>query len=256
MFSNDLYLKAGKVINITRAMRSNRIMKSLTGMSRSRFRSLLPYFEIIIKEESAKAVKNNKNRQRASGAGAKHTLDAIESQLFYILFYMKVYPTFDVAGFIFDVDRSQTNRWTHRLLPILEKALDRKMVLPKRKIASVDEFMTLFPNTKDIFIDGTERPIQRSVDHKKQRSNYSGKKKRHTVKNLVANDENRRILFVTPTVKGSMHDKKIYDKYTIGDSIPSNITQWVDTGFAGIDKGYDIDVQMPKKKPKGKDLSD
>ncbi len=244
------------MINIKRAMRSNRIMKSLTGLSRSKFKSLLPYFEIIEKEENGKAVKNNKNRQRASGAGAKHTLDTIESQLFYILFYMKAYPTFDVAGFIFNVDRSQTNRWTHKLLPILEKTLDRKMVLPKRKIDNIDEFITLFPEVKDVFVDGTERPIQRSVDYKKQRLNYSGKKKRHTVKNIVANDENRRILFVTPTVKGSMHDKKIYDKYTIGDFIPSNITQWVDTGFVGIDKEYDIDIQIPKKKPKGKKLTD
>ena len=254
--SNNQYLRVKKMINIQRAMRSNRIMKSLTGTSRSKFKSLLPYFEIIVREESAKVVKNSKNRQRAAGAGTKHTLDTVELQLFYVLFYMKVYPTFDVAGFIFGVDRSQTNRWTHKLLPILEKTLDRKMVLPKRKIDNVDEFIILFPDTKDIFIDGTERPVQRSIDYKKQKLNYSGKKKRHTVKNIVANDENRRILFVTPTVKGSMHDKKIYDKYTIGDFIPNTTTQWVDTGFIGIDKDYDIDIQMPKKKPKGKELTD
>lgn len=244
------------MINIQRAMRSNRIMKSLTGMSRSKFKSLLPYFETILKEENGKVEKNNKTRQRASGAGQKHTLNTVELQLFYILFYMKVYPTFDVAGFIFDVDRSQTNRWTHKLLPILEKALDRKMVLPKRKIDNINEFITLFPDIKDVFIDGTERAIQRSADYKKQKLNYSGKKKRHTVKNIVANDENRRVLFITPTVQGSMHDKKIYDKYTVGDFIPNTTTQWVDTGFLGIDKDYDIDIQIPKKKPKGKELSD
>jgi len=64
------------MINIKRAMRSNRIMKSLTGLSRSKFNSLLPYFEIIVKEENGKTVENNKNRQRVSGAGAKHTLKA------------------------------------------------------------------------------------------------------------------------------------------------------------------------------------
>ena len=244
------------MINIQRAMRNNRIMKSLTGLSRSKFSNLLPYFEIILKEERGKAIKNNKHRQRKAGAGIKHTLDTVESKLFYILFYMKVYPTFDVAGFIFDVDRSQTNRWMHNLLPILEKTLDRKLVLPKRKIKSVEEFLALFPDTKDIFIDGTERVIQRSTDYKQQKLNYSGKKKRHTVKNIVANDEDRKILFITPTTKGSMHDKTIYDKFGIGDIIPNNITQWVDTGFIGIDKRYDIDIQIPKKKPKGKELSD
>jgi len=93
------------------------------------------------------------------------------------LFYLKVYPTFDVAGFIFNVNRSQACRWMHKLLPIIEKALDRRFVLPKRKIETVDEFLKLFPDTKDIFADATERPVQRPSKNKKQRKYYSGKKK-------------------------------------------------------------------------------
>jgi len=52
-----------------------------------------------------------------------------------------------------------------------------------------------------------------------------------------------------------MHDKKIYDKYGLGDSIPKDVTQWVDTGFQGIDKEYDIDVQIPKKNSKKRKLT-
>ena len=52
-----------------------------------------------------------------------------------------------------------------------------------------------------------------------------------------------------------MHDKKIYDKYGLGDSIPNDVTQWVDTGFQGIDKEYDIDVQIPKKNSKKRKLT-
>ena len=242
------------MLDIQRAMRNNRIMKSLTGLSRAKFKELLPYFEIIVIEEQSKKIKQNKNRKRKPGAGVKHTLKTIELQLFFILFYIKVYPTFDLAGFIFGVDRSQTCRWTHKLLPILEKALDRKLVLPKRKIQNIEEFISFFPDVKDVFIDGTERTIQRPKDSKKQRINYSGKKKRHTVKNLVMNDDKRRILYISPTVKGSMHDKKIYDKNGIDNFIPTDIPQWVDTGFAGIEK-YDISVMMPKKKPRNKELS-
>ena len=244
------------MLNISRAMRSNRIMKSLTGLSRAKFKALLPYFEIIVLEEDSKRVRSTKGRQRKTGGGSKHTLENAEAKLFYILFYLKVYPTFDVAGFIFNVDRSQTNRWTHQLLPLIEKVLKRKMVLPKRKIESVDEFMQLFPTVEDLFIDGTERRVQRSKDSKVQRQNYSGKKKTHTVKNIVLNDEHRRILVLTPTVKGSMHDKKIYDKYGLGDAIPKEITQWLDTGFQGVDKRYDISIEMPKKKPRGKELTE
>ena len=165
------------MINITRAMQSNRIMKSLTGLSTAKFKELVPYFEIILDENSRKAVKNNKNRVRAEGGGKKHTLQSVEAKLFYILFYLKVYPTFDVAGFIFDVNRSQAHRWMHKLLPLLEIALDRRFVLPKRQIATLDEFVSLFPEIQDIFVDATERPVQRPKNYKKQNRLYSGKKK-------------------------------------------------------------------------------
>jgi len=165
------------VINITRAMNSDRIMKSLTGLNTAKFKELLPYFEIILKETTKKAIKNNKNRIRAEGGGKKHTLKNTEAKLFYILFYLKVYPTFDVAGFIFDVNRSQANRWMHKLLPLLEIALDRRFVLPKRQITTMDEFISLFPEVQDIFVDATERPVQRPANYKKQKRLYSGKKK-------------------------------------------------------------------------------
>ncbi len=244
------------MIDIRRAMKSNRTMKSLTGLSLQKFYNLLPYFELIIKEEKAKAFKNNRDRQRASGGGAKHSLDSVKLQLFYILFYLKVYPTFDLAGFFFDVDRSQTNRWTHALLPILEKTLGRRCVLPERKISNVAEFVMKFGELKDVFIDGTERRVQRPKDTKRQVKNYSGKKKTHTIKNIVMNDESKKILLLTPTLHGSMHDKKLYDKLSLGNSIPSDVTQWLDGGFLGVDKTHlDISVVMPKKKPKGKELT-
>lgn len=243
------------MINISKALKNNRILKSLTGLSIEKFKELVPYFETILNEENGKRIENNRNRQRKAGGGSKPTLDSSEAKLFYILFYVKVYPTFDLAGFIFEVNRSQTNRWMHRLLPILEKALDRRVVLPKRKIENVEAFIKSFPEVKDLFIDGTERRVQRSSEYKKQRLDYSGKKKSHTRKNLIVNDEKRRIVLVTPTVKGSMHDKKIYDKYGLGDCIPNDVTQWVDTGFQGIQNEYDIDVQIPKKNTKKKKLT-
>ena len=165
------------MININRAMKSNRILKSLTGLNIQKFQELLPYFDKILIETSKQNIKDNKDRVRDEGGGAKHTLDNTEAKLFYILFYLKVYPTFDVSGFIFNVNRSQACRWMHKLLPLLEKALDRRFVLPKRQIATVDEFLKLFPDTKDIFADATERPIQRPSQDKRQRRHYSGKKK-------------------------------------------------------------------------------
>ena len=165
------------MININKALKNNRVLKSLTGLSIEKFKELIPYFETILKEDNGKRIQNDKNRQRKEGGGSKPTLENSEAKLFYILFYVKVYPTFDLAGFIFDVNRSQTNRWMHKLLPILEKALDRRVVLPKRKIENVEAFIKSFPEVKDLFIDGTERRVERSSEYKKQKLDYSGKKK-------------------------------------------------------------------------------
>lgn len=165
------------MINIDKAMRSNRIMKSLTGLNIEKFKEIVPYFEIALLEHTKQEIKSNTKRVRAEGGGKKHTLKSIEAKLFYILFYLKVYPTFDVAGFIFDTNRSQTCRWMHKFLPLLEQALDRKFVLPKRQIETMDEFMKLFPDIKDVFADATERAVQRPANNKMQRRLYSGKKK-------------------------------------------------------------------------------
>jgi len=123
----------------------------------------------------------------------------------------------------------------------------------RRKIRSIEEFQQKYPEIKDIFIDGTERPIQRPKHSKRQRKNYSGKKKTHTRKNIVISDEHRKIIALTPTKAGRTHDKKALDKSGISSTIPAQIAKWFDTGFIGTNSGI---VMMPKKKPKGKTLSD
>ena len=68
------------------------------------------------------------------------------------------------------------------------------MVLPERKLDSIEAFLEYFPSVKRVMIDGTERPIQRPQDSEQQQLNYSGKKKRHTRKHLAAVDESKRVL--------------------------------------------------------------
>ena len=48
------------MINIELAMRSDRILKSLTGLTIIKFNELVNYFEIVLKEKSAKFIKSNK----------------------------------------------------------------------------------------------------------------------------------------------------------------------------------------------------
>ncbi len=167
------------MLNIERALKQDRLLRSLTGLNRKAFDSLLPTFSVIYEQELLKP-----SRQRAMGGGRKARLRTAQDKLFYILFYFKIYPTFDLAGLLFDLDRAQAHHWMHRLQPMLETALGEKMALPERKITSIEEFVARFPGVERVMIDGTERPIQRPQDPEQQKLNYSGKKRRHTRKHL------------------------------------------------------------------------
>ncbi|WP_287528185.1 transposase family protein [Okeania sp. SIO2C2] len=59
-------------------------------------------------------------------------------------------------------------------------------------------------------MDGTERPVQRPTHQEKQKLNYSGKKKRHTRKHLVAVNQNKKVLLLSQAREGKLHDKKFH----------------------------------------------
>jgi len=176
-------------------------------------------------------------------------------KLFYSLLYLKIYPTYDVASFIFGVDRSRCCRWTQKFFPILSQSLNRELVLPKRQVRSVEEFTRLCPEVKDLFLDGTERPTQKPST--KQAKKYSGKKRCHTRKNSIVSTEGKKIVFLSPTKSGCLHDFKQVIKANVLRYLPSNISLWVDKGFVGIGEQVrnDTKIVIPHKKTKGGALS-
>jgi hypothetical protein len=240
-------------MNINNVLNNNRMMKALTGLTIKEFYILLPTFENILLDEI-----NTKTRIRVVGGGRKGTLRETEPKLFFILFYLKTYPTQELAAFIFGVHNSQIGRWVNKYLPIVEKALGRKCCLPKRRINSIAEFVQCFPAITDILIDGVERRIQRPKNPKAQRRCYSGKKKFHTRKNTIIADFDRHILLLSPTKNGKIHDKKQLEKEGTINNIPKDVSLWVDKGFQGIAKliKNGNEVLMPKKKPRGRNLTE
>jgi hypothetical protein len=240
------------LLSISRAFKNERLLLSLTGMRISEFMSLLISFEKILLSEL-----QQRDRQRCVGAGRKGVVRDARRKLFYILFYLKVYPTYDLAGFVFGVDRSRCFHWTKRLMPLLEKALGRHVVLPQRQICSVEEFMALCPDVKDLFLDGTERPTQRPQKSKLRQKRYSGKKRCHTRKNSLITNERREILFLSPTKEGRVHDLTQIKKTEILRHFPPDKSLWVDKAFQSIQKCLKPSnaVMIPHKKPRGKSLT-
>ena len=237
-------------MNISAALRSVRTAKSLTGLTPSEFWNLVPLFENNFLEQRIKFLSN---RQRRVGGGRKGHLATSADKLFAALLYLKTYPTFDVLGFMLNMEKTRACRNIHLLLPVLEKTLGRQLVLPKRQIRSMEEFLTLFPQVKDVFIDGTDRRVQRPKNPKKQNKLYSGKRKTTTRKNIIVADEKRQVLFLSPTKSGRRHDKRLLDKIGVGN-IPPEVTTWTDTGFTGLAKTHP-NIQMPVKGTKKKPLT-
>ena len=94
------------MIDIKKALKSPRLMKALTGLLPEEFEKLKGSFSSALKERQ-----HRKDRKRAPGGGRPHTLRSVEEKLFFILFYLKCYCTYDVIGFLYGVDRSRPCRW-------------------------------------------------------------------------------------------------------------------------------------------------
>ncbi len=103
------------------------------------------------------------------------------------------------------------------------------------------------------FHDATERPIQRPKDREAQQVYYSGKKKQHTVKNNLLITTDSKVLLLTPSYEGRIHDKHIADRTVY--SLPEGSCLYQDAGFQGFSV-LGVKRIQPMKKPKGRDLTD
>ena len=240
-------------MNLNRVLKDDRLLRAVTGLNLKALAELKPAFEQALAEAPTPR-RSKAPREREVGAGRKPRLATAEQKLLYILFYFKCYPTFDLAGLLFDLDRSQAHRWMHRLQPVLEAALGKKMALPKRKLRSMDEFIECFPELERIILDGTERPIQRSKDKDKQKQDYSGKKKRHTRSHLAAVAPSKRVLLLSHAHNGKDHDKGILNREGWIEHIPDAVKVQGDLGFFGLDNEF-VNIEVPHRKPKGGELT-
>jgi hypothetical protein len=79
------------MLRVEYALTSDRTMKALSGLTRPAFRALVPIFGQALYN---KALDRDPPRHRRPGGGGKSTLSTVEAQLFFILMYVKCYPTF------------------------------------------------------------------------------------------------------------------------------------------------------------------
>lgn len=147
--------------------------------------------------------------------------------------------------------------WTDRINIIsFIRIFKKNGVVPAVTKEQLDKFLQQHPEITNIFIDWTERQIQRNSDYEKQKKDYSGKKKKHTMKNIVLTWDNKLIIWLSKTYWGSKHDYAILKKTWFMEVLVGYVV-WVDSWFYWIKKDYpNNNIMIPYKNSKLNKLSD
>jgi hypothetical protein len=210
----------------------------------------LPAFQAsFLKHIEAYTLEGKKRSKRHYVEYCNSPLRRIEDKLLFIVVYLRKATTQDIFGEVFKMSQPVANKWIHILHPCLNQALAAVGEMPARNVQELQ----LAPEKGQLFFqDGTERPIQRPKDPEIQAVFYSGKKKRHCIKNNVLVNRQAKITLLTPTCEGKKHDKKIADETSL--VLPEGSILAQDTGFQGYALA-NVTMIQPMKKPRGKELT-
>ncbi|CAK0742838.1 conserved hypothetical protein [Gammaproteobacteria bacterium] len=238
------------VITYNSVKDNEKVFLSMTSLRVIEFDVLCKHFEITLNDRLRKDGEDNNAGGEKGGRPSR--LNLVQDKLFFILFYLKAYPLQEIFGFLFGLSQPQANYWIHLLSDVLKDTLEAMDFMPERTSPELlDKLQS--EGKQDFSIDGTERRINRPQDKDEQKEYYSGKKKTHTVKNLIiVGNSDRDIKYLSETTEGKKHDKKIADESQI--ILPEGSTIIQDTGFQGLELDG-VNTIQPKKKPKGKELT-
>ena len=209
--------------------------RSFTGLEVSEFDSLYGRVKPDY-EESERARLSRPNRKREIGGGGKFKL-VLKDRLLMLLVYYRLYATFMLVGFLFDLDQSNVCRDIRCLEPLVRRCIPVPETIHKmtRRLRTIEEVEQFFPGFK-VFIDATEQEIPRPKDKRKRKSHYSGKRKRHTVKTQLTVNSKGLIVHRTNHARGRRHDYDIFkDNHP---TLPKGVRPGVDLGYDGIQKDF------------------
>lgn len=224
---------------------------AMTGLTIAEFDELEPKFARQFHKRMETFTLEGKERQNRPYVAYRNSpLRTSGEKLFFILSFLKNNPLQEVQGALFGMTQPKANLWLHCLTPVLLETFTALGEVPAR----TPEALLLRCKGQTLFMhDGVERPIPRPLDPEMQRLFYSGKAGFHTVKNNLLIEQDCRILFLTATVEGKRHDKKLAEQAAF--TLPDGSRLLQDLGF----QGFALDgvvILQPKKKPKGQPLSD
>lgn len=171
--------------------------------------------------------------------GRRRKIDCHADRLVLLMIYYRAYVTHEFLGYFVGLDDSNICR----LFKVLEPVVVDHVHIKKDRTLTEDAVSSLL-------VDATEQPIQRPVNRKARKHYYSGKKKRHTHKTEIIMTSEGKIVGVSKSVAGSVHDMTLRKS---SDPLPPNVDKYLDLGYLGLQRDSPK-VHLPHKKPKGKRL--
>ncbi len=172
-----------------------------------------------------------------------------------LLMYYRIYTTYDMLGMIFDLDKSNVMRDIRYLEPAVKQSIPipAKKYADSKKLKTIQELQQFFLELI-VITDGTEQQIPRSKNRTKRKTHYSGKKKKHAVKNQITINLKDEIIHKPPHSPGRRND------YTIlkikHSALSEDLRIFYDLRYLRIQKDFSNQISiLPYKKKKGKTLT-
>jgi len=231
------------------------VFRAMTGLKLEVFDQLvidlLPACQTARKERLSRS-----DRKRAEGGGRDQGL-SWSNQILLSVVWLRVYPTNEVAAYLFGVSDSTVSRVINRLVPLLEQAGLDSMRLPdpgRKHRRNLDELLRDTPELA-VVIDSFEQRVQRSKDPNEADEHYSSKKKSHTLKSQIAIDEGTgQIVDLSESVVGPTADITLLELSGLCERLPEGVGAIGDLGYVGIAKLLgEGRGACPRRKPRNKD---
>lgn len=222
------------MLTYDRLSKTPKAFPALTGLTRDEFDRLFEAFEAH-RAASTHTKRGSHTRTRAAGAGHPHAL-APRTRLLLALVWVRVYPTYELLGWLFGLDKSNAWHNVQDVLEVLDTLTDFPLDRPdpdRRKLPTTEAVMGAFPEVR-VIIDAKEQAFHRPAGWDRQKPFYSGKKKRHTVKNPVAGTPGGRIVSVSTTAPGRTHDLTVLRYNGLLDRLPEGAGVMTDKGYIGV----------------------
>ena len=231
------------------------LFRSFTGLEISEFNAIYAEIESTYNEHERKRLSRRKRERKVGAAGRPFKLKVKERFFLILLVYYRLYITYTLSGFLFDLDQSNICRDISIIEPLIKLCipLPKKLYKRTRRLRTIDEVEEeYFPGFK-AFIDSSEQEIPRPKNKRRRKSYYSGKKKKHTIKTqYMVNGEGTILLHKTGHDRGRIHDYEIFkNKHPI---TPLQVENVFDLGYMGVQNDFPtVKSVLPfrKKRKKG-----